>query len=217
MPRTTPQYEQAQEKRIILGAAQVFADYGYQQTTIDRIGQALQLSKGAIYIYFKSKEDLFIRVLQWIYEQRFTALAEAFQEDDSVQVKFGKILDRLCALVSHADRVFIRLWIEGFLESEHMPRLEAIKTASRQQFTQLLHGLLQEGQRAGEVDPRLNLDHATAAIMAFADGLMLHSLMPGWGIDPQRVRAILQESFSQFLVQDSPNSPKPVSSNREEA
>lgn len=196
MPRISPQYEQAQEKRIIAGAAQVFADCGYRQTTIDQISQALQLSKGAIYIYFKSKEDLFVSVLQSIYEQRFNLLSTAFQPEDPIRVKFEKISDRLCGLVSREDRVFVRLWIEGFLESEHIPRLEAIKTDSRRHFQQLLTGLLQEGQRAGEVDPNLDVSNAVDAIIAVTDGLMLHSLIQSWGIDPDRVREILHDPFS---------------------
>jgi len=200
LPHISPQYEQAQEKRIIAGAAQVFAEYGYRQTTIDQIGQALKLSKGAIYIYFKSKEDLFVSVLESIYEQRFTILSTAYQMDDPITVKFEKTLDRLCGLVSQDDRVFIRLWIEGFLESEHISRLEAIKTDSRQQFHQLLYGLLQEGQRSGEIEPNLNLSNAADAIMAFSDGLMLHSLVQGWGIDPDRVRNIFHDTFSQLYL-----------------
>ena len=43
MPRITPQYEQAQQKRIIDGAAQIFADHGYRPTTIDQISQALKI------------------------------------------------------------------------------------------------------------------------------------------------------------------------------
>ncbi len=196
MPRISPQYEQAQEKRIIEGAAQVFAERGYRQTTIDQISQALQLSKGAIYIYFKSKEDLFVAVLQSIYEQRFNLLSTAFQPDDSTRVKFERMLDRLSGLVSRDDHVFVRLWIEGFLESEHIPRLEAIKTGSRRNFQQLLYGLLQEGQRAGEIAPNVDISSAVDAILAISDGLMLHSLIPSWGIDPNRVRKILHDTLS---------------------
>jgi AcrR family transcriptional regulator len=199
MPRISPQYEQAQESRIIDGAARVFAAHGYRQTTIDQICQALQLSKGAIYIYFKSKEDLFVAVLQTIYERRFSLLSTAFQPEDTMPVKFEKILAHLSGLVGQEDRVFMRLWIEGFLESEHIPRLEAIKTGSRRSFQQLLVGLLQEGQRAGEIDPNLDLPGAADAIMALSDGLMLHSLIPGWGVDPERVKNILRGTFSQFL------------------
>lgn len=206
MPRVSPQYEQAQQKRIIDGAAQVFAERGYRLTTIDQIGQALGLSKGAIYIYFKSKEELFVAVLQAIYERRFALLSTAYQADDPLPVKFEKILDRLGGLMGHDDDVFIRLSLEGFLESEHIPSLQAIKTASYQRFYALLYGLLQEGQRSGEINPDLNLASVVTVLMAVSDGLMLHSLVQGRGIEPERVRRIISETFSQVLGRRSEQS-----------
>jgi AcrR family transcriptional regulator len=199
MPRVSPQYEQTQQQRIIAGAAQVFADHGYRQTTIDQISQALQLSKGAIYIYFKSKEELYVSVLQSIYERRFAALSTAYQVGDPLSTKFEKISDRLSGMLDHDDYVFIRLSLEGFLESEHIPSLQAIKTASYQRFYKLLYALFEEGQLTGEISPELNLPSVITVLLALSDGLMLHSLVQDRGIDPERVRRILHETFSQAL------------------
>ena len=199
MPRVSSEYEQAQKKRIIDGATQVFAEHGYCLTTMDQICQALQLSKGAIYIYFKSKEELFISALQAIYERRFAILSTAYQANDPIPRKFEKILDRLGSMMSHDDYVFIRLSLEGFLESEHIPSLQAIKSDSYQRFYELLYGLLQEGQLAGEINPDLNLSSVTVVLMAVSDGLMLHSLVQDRGIDPDRVRQIVRETFAQML------------------
>jgi AcrR family transcriptional regulator len=200
MPKISPQYEQTQRRRILDGAARVFAEHGYGLTTVDQICQALQLSKGALYIYYPSKEELFIAVLQVIFERRYASLAGAFHPEDALRVKFEKLLDRLGGLVDAEDTLFLRLWVEGFLQSQHMPALEALKTASHRQFDDLLQGLLREGQASGEIDAGLDLSGAAEVLMAVADGLMLHSLVPGWGIGPARVRSILQDTFSHLLA-----------------
>lgn len=96
MPRTSIEYEQAQQKRIVEGAARVFAENGYRLTTIDQIAQALQLSKGAVYIYFKSKEELYVAALAAIYERRFTILSTAYSENDRILVRFEKISRSPC-------------------------------------------------------------------------------------------------------------------------
>jgi len=159
----------------------------------------LHLSKGAIYLYFKSKEELFVSVLQSIYTQRFTALSTAFQADDPILVKFEKIIDRLSGLVDREDRLFIRLWIEGFLESERMPTLQAIKTESRKQFHDLLCGLLLEGQRAGVVSSSLDPSATAETLMALSDGFMLHSLVEGWEINPARLRSIFRSGLPELI------------------
>jgi AcrR family transcriptional regulator len=209
MPKVTPQYEEARKKSILDGAASVFAKNGYQQTTIDEIAASLKMSKGAIYLYFKNKEELYVSVLQAIYERRYAILSTAYQADDPITVKFEKIMDRLGSLINHDDYVFIRLSLEGFLESEHIPKLRAIKTDSHQRFYELINGLLQEGQLAGQINPELNLPSAAAAFMAVADGLMMHSLLEEWEINPERVRQIVHDTFSQ-IIEKRPEKSKPA-------
>ncbi len=60
MPRVLPEYKQQAKQRIIDGALKTFLRLGYKKTTMDDIGKDLGVSKGAVYQYFTSKEDLFL-------------------------------------------------------------------------------------------------------------------------------------------------------------
>ena len=51
------------EQRILDAAANLIAHYGYDKTTVDEIAREAGVSKGAIYLHFKSKEDLFEALL----------------------------------------------------------------------------------------------------------------------------------------------------------
>ena len=206
MPKVTLQYEENRKKSILYGAAALFAQKGYQQTTIDDIAVSLKMSKGAIYLYFKNKEELYASVLEIIYERRYLTLSTSYEENDPITIKFEKIMDRLGSLLNHDDYIFIRLSIEGFLESEHSPRLQTIKNESHLHFYKLIHGLLQEGQLSGQINTDLNLPSMTAAIMAVTDGLMLHSLVASWGIDPDQVRHIVHDTFFQLIENHSEKS-----------
>lgn len=55
-----------QEKReVILKAAfKVIMREGFEKASIDKIAAAAKIGKGSMYLYFKSKEDLYIAVLQ---------------------------------------------------------------------------------------------------------------------------------------------------------
>ena len=204
MPKVSRQYEQAQRQRIVGGATRAFARDVYAAATIDRIGRELGLSKGSIYTYFASKEDLFVASLQSIYDSRFEALATAFAADDPIEEKFSKILEKLADIVSPRDDVFARLSLAGFLESSRIPRLLEIKTASHRRFGDLVHRLLREGQQAGKVRPDLNIPSVTVVLLAVSDGLMLHSLVPGRGIRPKQVQRVLHETFLPMLVAAPP-------------
>lgn len=46
-------------ERILESASDLFAHYGYDKTTMEDIARASGVSKGALYLHFRSKEDLF--------------------------------------------------------------------------------------------------------------------------------------------------------------
>jgi len=55
--------ERLQRRNDILAAAgELFDEKGFQATTIDEIARKTELSKGTIYLYFKSKDELFLAV-----------------------------------------------------------------------------------------------------------------------------------------------------------
>ena len=46
-------------ERILDAANRLFVRYGYDKTTVGEIADEARVSKGAIYLHWKSKEDLF--------------------------------------------------------------------------------------------------------------------------------------------------------------
>lgn len=56
--------EKEHRRDVILDAAQtVFFERGLQNSTMDEIAEAAELSKGTLYLYYKSKEDLYLSVM----------------------------------------------------------------------------------------------------------------------------------------------------------
>ena len=47
------------QRRILEAAAKLFAYYGYDKTTVSDIAEEAGISKGAVYLHYKSKEALF--------------------------------------------------------------------------------------------------------------------------------------------------------------
>jgi AcrR family transcriptional regulator len=53
-------------EEIVSAALRVFAQRGLHQTALEDVAKAAGVSKGTIYLYFKSKEDLFIAAAQQV-------------------------------------------------------------------------------------------------------------------------------------------------------
>ncbi len=58
------QERHARRRKIQRAARTVFAEKGYAKTSIEQIAREASLSVGAIYLYFRSKEDLYISLLE---------------------------------------------------------------------------------------------------------------------------------------------------------
>jgi AcrR family transcriptional regulator len=54
---------EARRRAISEAAKAVFFSRGFQAATMDQIAKAAELSKGAVYSYFDSKEDLYVTIL----------------------------------------------------------------------------------------------------------------------------------------------------------
>src|SRR4051794_36983611 len=60
MPKVSAAHEQAVRARIVDAALRVFAEKGYHAATMQDVVRRSGLSVGAIYTYFRSKDDLFL-------------------------------------------------------------------------------------------------------------------------------------------------------------
>ena len=90
--------EQTFEK-IVVTAARLFVEKGYEQTSVQDILDATGLSKGGLYHHFKSKEQILDAVMQ----RRIQYVNKRFQElirntpGKNAKEKLKKILGQLAA------------------------------------------------------------------------------------------------------------------------
>jgi AcrR family transcriptional regulator len=62
MPKISIEKRTARREQILAGARRCFAEHGYEGATVARLEEEIGLSRGAIFNYFSSKEDLFVEL-----------------------------------------------------------------------------------------------------------------------------------------------------------
>jgi AcrR family transcriptional regulator len=62
MPKISEQRKAERREQILAGARRCFAEHGYERATVALLEAEIGLSRGAIFNYFPSKEDLFIEL-----------------------------------------------------------------------------------------------------------------------------------------------------------
>jgi AcrR family transcriptional regulator len=89
-PRSAESTDTAKRRQILEGARSLFLAQGFDAASMNAIAQEAGVSKGTLYVYFKSKEELF----EAIVEEQCSAQGEqifAFDDDPDV----GGVLRRL--------------------------------------------------------------------------------------------------------------------------
>jgi AcrR family transcriptional regulator len=88
-----PDVSEERKNQILEAALAVFARLGFQQTRMDDIAEQAGLSKGALYLYYKSKDAIIAALLKYFFTQEFKRLQAFVEADHEVSVH-----DQLMAL-----------------------------------------------------------------------------------------------------------------------
>ena len=157
-----PRWQRRSEDRpqeICAAALDVFAEKGFAAARLDEIAKRAGVSKGTLYLYFQSKEDLFRAVVRSTVSPNIDAVRARIEQID---VPFPQIvrmlLPMVAATVSNGRIGPVAKMVIG--ESRNFPELA--KVWHDEVVTKalgLIAGLVERGQARGEVrpgDPRLH-------------------------------------------------------------
>ena len=145
---------------ILDAARKVFAKKGFADATMDEIAAACGLAKGTLYIYFKSKRDVYLRTLQ----HGATELLERVTANMlGVTGVRAKLRANIATRLEHAEdnRDFIKIYLTEFVNVTH-PAAWSTKDLRDVQLklAQGVEQVLRDAVAHGEIQP---LDVATIA------------------------------------------------------
>jgi len=89
-------------QRLQVAGLELFYQNGYHSTSVDDILKKLDLSKGAFYYHFKSKEDFFISIIQSLIVQKiYSALVQPIEGKEDPFTTIEKSLDAALETAEH--------------------------------------------------------------------------------------------------------------------
>jgi AcrR family transcriptional regulator len=81
------------KKEILSAAIKIFAEKGYEYTTLDEIAEAAEFGKGTLYNYFQNKEDLYLAILEDIFGIFHTNLKKISEDSESFYEFIHKFIE----------------------------------------------------------------------------------------------------------------------------
>lgn len=165
-----PPRDDEREARILSAAADLIAHYGYDKTTVDEIARAAGVSKGAIYLHFKGKEQLFEALLMREADRWIDGLIEQIDRDPQGATLFTMyrygwqlVMDipLLRALYARDRRIL----------GDYLRRLTGSTVFER--WTRMSREFIENFQKAGIIRADLDPDAVMYLLMGVRYGLMM--------------------------------------------
>ena len=191
------------QEKIIHCAAEIFARNGYTGASMDSVAEAAGIAKGALYRYFTSKKDLFIRVVDFLRED-INNYAMQFLDSHKDMNVFDTFRDWVVSIYTlherfsmHRDVVCNILYQEALdFKGEVLAKFGKLTT----QYTRLL---LQRGIARGEVREEVDLDAAAfiidSVIDRFHDGVTMPFLDKGYALY-QQPQEVIERKADQLIA-----------------
>lgn len=168
--------EKEHRKEEIVDAAQkVFFEKGLLVATMDDIAEAAELSKGTLYLYNKSKEDLYLAVMMRGMQKLYKMLQQVIETKDTTVKKLIEVANVYQEFATSSSNYF-RMF--HFFQTSHFHKqvsdeMREICNAESAKIWDLVSGLLKHGMDEGVFRSNLNPVEVAIILWSSATSLML--------------------------------------------
>jgi TetR/AcrR family fatty acid metabolism transcriptional regulator len=162
--------------RILDAAVKVFADRGFFTATVAEIARAAGVADGTIYLYFKSKDDLLLRLFDEKMSDLLTEARAAVDSEGSAAARLRRFIQLHLALVEKNPELASVLIVELRQSAQFLKGLEKAKLSA---YLDVIAQVVKAGQDSGELDPALSPSTVKRAIFGALDELALGWLLSG--------------------------------------
>jgi len=179
-----PNVSEERKDQILDAASEVFAEKGVHETRMDDIVKESGLSKGTLYWYFKSKDEIILSIFERMFSREF-------QEIENLVYADGSATERMLYFAERASEDIRRMLRLMPLAYEFMAwafRRKFVQDAFKlyvNKFMDILIPLLQQGIDSGEfrnINPRA----AAITIGAIIEGTILIWVYDQSLVDPEQ-------------------------------
>lgn len=197
-----PKWRRRSEARpgeILAAALEIFSEKGFAAARLDDIAARAGVSKGALYLYFETKQDLFRAVVRETIAPNLAVVAGFIAES---QLPFGDLIRlvfaRMAQVMTEGKLGAVAKMVIG--ESRNFPELA--KVWHEDVITKMLDaigGAVASAQARGEVrpgDPRLHVFSLAGPLLM---GVLYREVFAPIGAEPVDLKALLVQHAEVVL------------------
>lgn len=200
IPKISEQDKKAKRDFIINHALKLFSKKGFVETTMDDIVEASSMSKGGIYTYFKSKEEIFLAIAEDRFNKRHTLVKELNSKLNSREKLIDYIQWILCGLNGEETMLNARFAFEFWSVLSRNEETSQNAKERYKLFHEDLSDLLKEGVERGEFLKDLDIDSMVYIILSTTDGIAFCSSVMGIPATKETIENYIDMILKKILI-----------------
>lgn len=173
MPKVVAEYKVQARARIAAAAQQVFRRKGYSHATMEDVAREIGVSKGALYLYFRTKLDLLVEIQQ-------RSRSETFREWATLLEK-GDVAEGLAAALDpiFSGEVDPSFWLQLVAESASDPQLRRALEVDQREDIRTMRRFLERLEKRGRIPTLPNPSAVADVIMMMFHGALARVILGG--------------------------------------
>jgi AcrR family transcriptional regulator len=178
-PIVSKDYKEQKKQEILEGALICFAKKGFESATVDDICAQSGISKGAIYNYFKSKDEIYLELISQKTEDAFNKIKNALNDFDSSREKMDYLFSIYDISFPYEEAYLgeITVSLEFKLRSSRYEDINDVLIKRRHKyFVGLMAKVIEEGQKSGEFTKNNTPETYADLFWTMMDGLLIQSV-----------------------------------------
>ena len=183
--------------RIMDAAIKVFAERGFHTATVAEIARAAGVADGTIYLYFKSKDDLLLRLFDEKMTELLAEAREGLQREPDAPQKLHRFIQLHLSLVERNPELAQVLIVELRQSAQFLKAADRNKLAA---YVDLIAEVVKSGQEKGEFVGSISPAAVKRAIFGALDELALGWLMSGKRTSLKKTAADVADWLVRGLV-----------------
>jgi AcrR family transcriptional regulator len=206
MPKVLPEYLELRRQQILDASAACFVRRGFHATTMQDICKEADLSPGAVYRYFPSKESIIHAMCDHNTNVKIEAIEEAMEQGNTFEVFADLIRTFFVEIGESKATENCAMNVELIAEA---PRSEPIRewlTQSLAATHNLFSSLIKAAQKRGEIDPTLDPLAVSQVMVALYHGFVTQRLVDP-NIDAEGYASVVRSLFGGSFWKGATTSP----------
>lgn len=179
MARVTQEHLDARRQQILDASRRCFIRNGFHTTSMQDILSEANLSSGALYRYFRSKEEIIVAIAQGVLAQIAHGIEVSLDPD--VPLSADEIFRRLFVTIERidAEQDIARMAVQVWGEALRSPVVAEQVKVSVGQTLQILAGRIRIYQEHGTISSSVAPEHLARAVVSVLPGFILQRALLG--------------------------------------